>query len=71
MKDTLCIDGGHSRHQFGVNLVGFHAITFIVGAIVRLIEHNTLQCCQIRKLFINTKFTGLQSCVLNVSSYMT
>ncbi len=26
MKDTLCIDGGHSHHQFGVNLVGFHAI---------------------------------------------
>ncbi len=24
VKDTLCIDGGHSHHQFGVNLVGFH-----------------------------------------------
>ncbi len=30
MKDTLCIDGGHSHHQFGVNLVGFHAIIFTV-----------------------------------------
>ncbi len=30
MKDTLCIDGGHSYHQFGVNLVGFHAILFTV-----------------------------------------
>ncbi len=30
MKDTLCIDGGHSNHQFGVNLVGFHAIIFTV-----------------------------------------
>ncbi len=28
MKDTLCIGGGHSHHQFGVNLVGFHAIIF-------------------------------------------
>ncbi len=30
MKDTLCIGGGHSHHQFGVNLVGFHAIIFTV-----------------------------------------
>ncbi len=30
MKDTLCIGGGHSHHQFGVNLVGFHAILFTV-----------------------------------------
>ncbi len=30
VKDTLCIDGGHSQHQFGVNLVGFHAIIFSV-----------------------------------------
>ncbi len=30
MKDTLCIGGGHSYHQFGVNLVGFHAIIFTV-----------------------------------------
>ncbi len=22
VKDMLCIDGGHSHHQFGVNLVG-------------------------------------------------
>ncbi len=28
MKDTLCIDGGHSYHQLGVNLMGFHAIIF-------------------------------------------
>ncbi len=30
MKDTLCIGGGHSHHQFGVNLVGFHDIIFTV-----------------------------------------
>ncbi len=30
MKVTLCIGGGHSHHQFGVNLVGFHAIIFTV-----------------------------------------
>ncbi len=30
MKDTLCIGGGHSHHQFGVNLVGFHTIIFTV-----------------------------------------
>ncbi len=30
MKDTLCIGGRHSHHQFGVNLVGFHAIIFTV-----------------------------------------
>ncbi len=30
MKDTLCIGGGPSHHQFGVNLVGFHAIIFTV-----------------------------------------
>ncbi len=30
MKDTLCIDGGHSHHQVDVNLVGFHAIIFTV-----------------------------------------
>ncbi len=30
MKDTLCTGGGHSHHQFGVNLVGFHAIIFTV-----------------------------------------
>ncbi len=30
MKDTLCIGGGHSHHQFGVNLVGFHAVNFTV-----------------------------------------
>ncbi len=30
VKDTLCIGGGHSHHQFGVNLVGFHAIIFTV-----------------------------------------
>ncbi len=30
MKDTLCIGGGHSHHQFGVILVGFHAIMFTV-----------------------------------------
>ncbi len=30
MKDTLCIDGGHSHHQYGVILVGFHAIFFTV-----------------------------------------
>ncbi len=30
MKDMLCIDSGHSHHQFGVNLVGFHAIIFTV-----------------------------------------
>ncbi len=30
MKDTLCIGGEHSHHQFGVNLVGFHAIIFTV-----------------------------------------
>ncbi len=34
MKDTLCIGGGHSHHQFGVNLVGFHAIIFTVFKIV-------------------------------------
>ncbi len=30
MKDTLCIGGGNSHYLFGVNLVGFHAIIFIV-----------------------------------------
>ncbi len=30
MKDTLCIGVGHSHHQFGVNLVCFHAIIFTV-----------------------------------------
>ncbi len=36
MKDTLCIGGGYSHHQFGVNLVGFHAIIFtvIVGSVL-------------------------------------
>ncbi len=29
-----CIDGGHSSHQFGVNLVGFHPIIFTVFAII-------------------------------------
>ncbi len=24
----LCIDGGHSQHQFGANLVGFHTTNF-------------------------------------------
>ncbi len=33
MKDTLCIGGGHSHHQFGVNLVGFHAIIFTVHSL--------------------------------------
>ncbi len=27
---ALRIDGGHSHHQLGVNLVGFHAIIFTV-----------------------------------------
>ncbi len=36
MKDTLFIDGEHSHHQFGVNLVGFHAIIFTVCDIVVL-----------------------------------
>ncbi len=31
MKDTLCIDGVHSHHQFGVNLVSFHAIIVTVN----------------------------------------
>ncbi len=31
MKDTLCIGGGHSHHQFGVNLVGFHYNFYSVG----------------------------------------
>ncbi len=35
MKDTLCIGGGHSHHQFGVNLVGFHAIIFTVSRVFR------------------------------------
>ena len=30
MEDTPCIGGGHSHHQFGVNLVGFHTIIFTV-----------------------------------------
>ncbi len=34
MNGTLCIDGGHSHHQFGVNLVGFHAIIFTVSALL-------------------------------------
>ncbi len=34
MKDTLCIGGGHSHHQFGVNLVGFHAIIFKVHVLI-------------------------------------
>ncbi len=38
MKDTLCIGGGHSHHQFGVNLVGFHAIIFTV--------HDFKSCCR-------------------------
>ncbi len=36
MKDTLCIDVGHSHHQFGVNLVGFHAIIFTVQGLLGL-----------------------------------
>ncbi len=27
VKDILCIDGVHSHHQFGVNLVGLHSFT--------------------------------------------
>ncbi len=30
MKDMLCIDSGHSHHQFGLNLVGFYSINFTV-----------------------------------------
>ncbi len=33
MKDKLCIDGGHSHNQFGVNLVGFHDIISIVSKV--------------------------------------
>ncbi len=38
MKDTLCIGGGHSHHQFGVNLVGFYAIIFTVYAKVNEVK---------------------------------
>ena len=42
MKDTLCTNGGHSHHQFGVNLVGFHAINFTVQAFVFIIYNNEI-----------------------------
>ncbi len=29
VKYMLCIEGGHSHHQFDVNLVGFHTIIFL------------------------------------------
>ncbi len=50
MKDTLCIDGGHSHHQVDVNLVGFHAI------ILQCIYYS---CECVRELF-------LQLCLLNL-----
>ena len=28
VNNMLCIDGGHSQHQFGANLVGFHTTDF-------------------------------------------
>ncbi len=37
MKDTLCIDGGHSHYQFGVNLV-FSCLIFTVQSL--LDKHN-------------------------------
>ncbi len=30
VNNMLCIDGGHSQHQFGANLVGFHTTNFTV-----------------------------------------
>ncbi len=38
MKDTLCIGGGHSHHQFGVNLVGFHTIIFTVYLAIQYMQ---------------------------------
>ncbi len=42
MKDTLCIGGGHSHHQFGVNLVGFHAIIFYSGLLLPFVAVATI-----------------------------
>ncbi len=47
-KDTLCIDGGHSHHQFDVILVGFHAIisTVYSSHFIHKPISNILQFCE-------------------------
>ncbi len=44
MKDMLCIDGGHSHHQLGVDLVGFHAIILAFKTTVIKIKKSALIC---------------------------
>ncbi len=44
VKDTLCIGGGQSHHQFDVNLVGFHAIIFTVYNNSRLLNNIHGRC---------------------------
>ncbi len=59
MKDTLCTDGGHSPHQFGVNLVGFHAIIFYIEGLPK--RYNTTRSSAIVQL-LTTQLIKAENC---------